>query len=241
MKKTIYSLIAVSAVCALVSCDESRLDIPQKGVTAIETFYQTDDDAEAALVAAYASFSTWVTGRGSGFIYTPYKFMLNNGGDDMYAAGSNYGDNDFSSDLNDYNFDTGLGIINEFYSGIFQSVYTANLVIDNFKNGTSATQKRCVAEARTLRAYDYFLLAALWDTPPVIDHVIADGLPYNCDLDPDYKWSHKDLLMWVATEAEAAAEILPERESKADKNGAVKCTKGFAQALAGSAGCSGTR
>ena len=44
----------------------------------------------------------------------------------------------------------------------------------------------------TLRAYDYFLLAALWDTPPVIDHVIADGLPYNCDLDPNYKWSHKD-------------------------------------------------
>jgi len=235
MKKTLYSLLAVSAVFAVTSCDESRLDIPQKGVTAIETFYQTDADAEAALVAAYASFSTNVTGRGAGFIYTPYKFMLNNGGDDMYAAGSNYGDNDFSSDLNDYNFDTGLGIINEFYSGIFLSVYTANLVIDNFKNGTTDVQKRCTAEARTLRAYDYFLLAALWDTPPVIDHVIADGLPYNCDLDPEYKWSHKDLLMWIASEAEAAAEVLPERESKADKDGAVKCTKGFAQALAGKA------
>jgi hypothetical protein len=235
MKKTIYSLIAVSAVFALVSCDESRLDIPQKGVTAIETFYQTDEDAEAALVAAYASFSTNVTGRGAAYIYTPYKFMLNNGGDDMYAAGSNYGDNDFSSDLNDYNFDTGLGIINEFYSGIFQSVYTANLVIDHFKDGTSEVQKRCVAEARTLRAYDYFLLAALWGTPPVIDHVIADGLPYNCDLDPNYQWSHKQLLLWVASEAEAAAQVLPERKSKTDKDGAVKCTKGFAQALAGKA------
>ena len=235
MKKTLYSFIAVSAVFALVSCDESRLDIPQKGVTAIETFYQTDDDAEAALAAAYASFSTNVSGRGAGFIYTPYKFMLNNGGDDMYAAGSNYGDNDFSSDLNDYNYDSGLGLINEFYSGIFQSVYTANLVIDNFKNGTSEIQKRCVAEARTLRAYDYFLLAALWDTPPVIDHVIADGLPYNCDLDPNYKWSHKDLLMWVASEAEAAAEVLKPRASKTDKDGAVKCTQGFAQAVAGKA------
>ena len=67
MKKTLYSFIAVSAVFALVACDESRLDIPQKGVTAIETFYQTDDDAEAALAAAYASFSTNVSGRGAGF------------------------------------------------------------------------------------------------------------------------------------------------------------------------------
>lgn len=235
MKKTLYSALAVAAVFAFYSCDESRLDIPQKGVTAIETFYQTDDDAEAALAAAYASFSTNVSGRGAGFIYTPYKFMLNNGGDDMYAAGSNYGDNDFSSDLNDYNYDSGLGIINEFYSGIFQSVYTANLVIDNFKDGTSDVQKRCVAEARTLRAYDYFLLAALWDTPPVIDHVIADGLPTNCDLDENYKWSHKDLLMWVASEAEAAAAVLAPRASTADKDGAVKCTQGFAQAVAGKA------
>lgn len=235
MKKTLYSFIAVSAVFALVSCDESRLDIPQKGVTAIETFYQTDDDAEAALAAAYASFSTNVSGRGAGFIYTPYKFMLNNGGDDMYAAGSNYGDNDFSSDLNDYNYDSGLGMINEFYSGIFQSVYTANLVIDYFKDGTTEIQKQCVAEARTLRAYDYFLLAALWGTPPVIDHVIADGLPTNCDLDPNYNFSNKDLFMWIASEAEAAAAVLPERASKADKDGAVRCTKGFAQAVAGKA------
>ncbi|MGX8689502.1 MAG: RagB/SusD family nutrient uptake outer membrane protein [Bacteroidaceae bacterium] len=236
MKKTLYSLIAVSVVFALSSCNESRLDIPQKGVTNIEDFYQTDDDAQAALAAAYASFSTHVSGRGSGFIYTPYKFILNNGGDDMYAAGSNYGDNDFSSDLNDYNYDSGLGIINEFYRGIFESVYSANLVMDHFKDGTSAIQKQCVAEARALRAYDYFLLASLWGTPPVIEHTITlRDLPTNCDLDPDYNFSNKDLFMWIASEAEAAAAVLPERASKADKDGAVRCTKGFAQAVAGKA------
>ena len=29
-------------------------------------------------------------------------------------------------------------------------------------------QKRCAAEARVLRAYDYFLLANLWGTPPLV-------------------------------------------------------------------------
>lgn len=236
MKKTLYSVLALSAIFAFTSCDQSRLDIPQKGVTLIEDFYQTDEDAEAALVAAYTQFATFVAGRGDAFIYTPIKMSLNNGGDDMYAAGSNYGDNSYSSDLNDYNYDSGCEVIKNFYGGIFQSVYAANLVIEKFAEGTTEIQKRCVAEARTLRAYDYFLLAALWGTPPLVTKVITlRDLPTNCDLDPDYKYSNKDLMLWVAAEAEAAAAVLPERESKADKNGAVKCTKGFAQAVAGKA------
>lgn len=231
--------MAVAALFMGTGC-ESRLDIDQKGVTSVDNFYKTDADAEAALVAAYASFATNVPGRGAGYIYTPYKFMLNNGGDDMFAAGSNFGDNDFSAALNEYRYDSGLGIINEFYSGLFQSVYTANLVIDNFKNGLpdgtqTAVTKRTVAEARVLRAYDYFILAALWGNPPMVDHVLVDALPYNCDADPDYMMSKKDLMLWVANECNEAANDLDERQSTADKDGAVKVTKGFAWALAGKA------
>ena len=39
MKKILYSVLAVAVVLLAPSCDESRLEIPQKGVTAIETFY----------------------------------------------------------------------------------------------------------------------------------------------------------------------------------------------------------
>ena len=95
MKKILYSVLAVAVVFFAASCDESRLDIPQKGVTAYETFYKTDADAEAALAAAYARFATKVTGQDGSSIYTDYKAALNNMGDDTYAAGSNFGDNDF--------------------------------------------------------------------------------------------------------------------------------------------------
>ena len=53
MKKIFYFTLATFALLAVSSC-EKNLDIPQKGVTAIETFYKTDEDCEAALVAAYA-------------------------------------------------------------------------------------------------------------------------------------------------------------------------------------------
>ena len=241
MKKILYIVLAVAALFFAASCDESRLDIPQKGVTAYETFYQTDEDAEAAMAAAYARFSTYVTGRGNAFIYTPIKAALNNCGDDMYAAGSNFGDNDYMAALDEFRYDSGCEVIGNLYTGLFLANYACNLVIDNFKDGLpeggpTATTKRVVAEARVLRGYIYFVLTSLWNTPPVIDHVIADGLPLNSD-NPDNEnpMSHEDLYRWIASECDAAAADLTERSSKTDKDGAVKVTKGFAWALQGKA------
>jgi len=239
MKKLVYSVLAVAALFAAVSC-EKNLDIPQKGVTAYETFYKTDEDAEAALAAAYAQFATYVTGRGNAFIYVPIRAALNNCGDDMFAAGSNFGDNDYMAALNEFRYDSGCEVLSNLYSGLFLANYACNLVIDNFKDGlpeggATATTKRAVAEARTMRAFIYFVLTALWDTPPFIDHVLAEGLPYNADKDPDNPMTHEQLLKWVASECEAASADLDERASKADKDGAVKATKGFAWALEGKA------
>lgn len=239
MKKLVYSVLAVAALFAAVSC-EKNLDIPQKGVVAIENFYQTDADAEAAMAAAYARFVTRVTGQDGSSIYTDYKAALNNCGDDMYAAGSNFGDNDFMAQLDEFRLDSGNQVVDHFYNNLFQVNYACNLVIDNFKNGLpeggpTATTKRVVAEARVLRAYLYFILTSCWNTPPMVDHVLSDEMPYNSDKDPDNPMSHEDLYRWVASECEAAVPDLDERKSTADKDGAVKVTKGFAWAVEGKA------
>ena len=239
MKKIVYSVLAFAALMLGVSC-EKNLDIPQKGVTAIENFYKTDDDAISALNAAYARFATRITGQDGSSIYTDYKAALNNCGDDMYAAGSNFGDNDFMAQLDEFRLDSGNQVVDHFYKNLFQVNYACNLVIDNFKDGLpeggpTATTKRCVAEARVMRAYIYFLLTALWNTPPMIDHVLAEGLPYNSDKDPENPMSHEDLFKWVAKECEEAAADLDERKSPQDKDGAVKVTKGFAWAVQGKA------
>ena len=57
MKKIFLALIAISATLFLTGC-EGMLDIPKKGVISMENFYQTDEDAESALVSAY-----YVAGR----------------------------------------------------------------------------------------------------------------------------------------------------------------------------------
>ena len=239
MKKIVYSVLAIAALFMGVSC-EKNLDIPQKGVVAYETFYKTDEDCEAALLAAYAQFASNVVSQNGSSIYTHYKACLNNCGDDMYAAGSNFGDNDFMAALNEFRYDSGNAPIEHLYQRLFMANYACNLVIDNFKDGlpeggVTNTTKRAVAEARAMRAYIYFLLTALWNTPPLIDHVISDELPYNADKDPERPMSHDDLFQWVADECEAAIPDLDERASTADKDATVKMTKGFAWAVEGKA------
>ena len=241
IKRTLYSTLLAVAVgsMALTSC-EDQLDIEQKGVTTTDNFYKTDVDAEAALAAAYEGFMCNVVGRqpdmGGPGIYTPYKIITNMCGDDVLYASGNYGDHEFSGMLNEFRYDTEAEVPRFQYSGIYLSVYTCNLITDNFKDPDTPVKKRVVAEARVLRALDYFLLANLWGTPPFVTSVLAgDALPYNCDRDPENPISHEDLILWVAKECEEAAADLDERKSTADVDGAVRVTKGFAWALAGKA------
>ncbi len=240
MKKTLYSILAVAMGAMSLSSCEDELDIEQKGVTSIENFYKTDADAEAALAAAYEGFMCNVCGRqpdmGGPGIYTPFKIIMNMCGDDVLYASGNYGDHEFSGMLNEFRYDTEAEVPKFFYSGLYLSIYTCNLVTDYFKDADTPVKKRCVAEARVLRAYDYFLLANLWGTPPFVDHVLpGDALPYNCDKDPDNPMTHEELILWVAKECEEAAADLTERASTSDVDGAVRVTKGFAWALAGKA------
>ena len=244
MKKILFSTIltlAATATMTLTTSCEDQLDIEQKGVIPSEKFYQTDADAEAALVAAYEGFMCNVVGRnhdgGGPGIYTPYKIITNMCGDDVLYASGNYGDHEFSGMLNEFRYDAEAEVPKFMHTGLYLSVYTCNLVTDHFQNAADTpVKKRCVAEARVLRAFDYFLLANLWNNPPFIDHVLAGtDLPYNCNKDPENPMDHKQLIQWVAKECEEAAADLDERKGTDDKDGAVKVTKGFAWALAGKA------
>ena len=82
MKKYI---VALTAVCTLLFCACSKmLDIPQKGVVAYETYYTSDEAAEAALVNVYANMVQNVYGSIGN--WNPYFFMVNYSADDQERA-----------------------------------------------------------------------------------------------------------------------------------------------------------
>ena len=243
MKKILIPAVLLLAAASFSACNPDRLEIPQKGVVLPEEFYQTDEDCEAAMVAAYRGLIANVCNEEGGSIYAPFRACFDLPGDDVYAAGSNYGDNDFMRDMNEFTFSPNTAVLVNCYNNLFYAMYYSNIVIDKFKNGLpeggpTATTKRCVAEARVLRAWMQMMLTLGWGRPPLVDHVLQ-FFPleeiYRCDENPEKPMSHEEMLEWCAKECEAAVNDLDERQGMNDKNGAVKVTKGFAYAVAGKA------
>ena len=84
MKKMII-LTSAFALLSLTACKQELLEIPQKGVIAYESFYQTDEDAQSALVAAYASFIKLINDQGSN--NPAWNVVVNAMGDELYWGG----------------------------------------------------------------------------------------------------------------------------------------------------------
>lgn len=229
MKKYIIVLFALAALLSLSSCNQDRLDIPQKGVSSYEAFYKTDDDAIMALNNMMANIQANIGGTNA--IYNPYYMLFNVMGDDMLAAGEYPGDNDYIAAMNEFRYDPTNEVVTQMYQRFYYVIYHANLIIDNFggEAADTATKKRAVAEARVVRAWAHMMLAMGWGTAPTVDHVLAgDARPENSE-------SQEAMLLWAAKEASEAAADCEERTSPSDKNGAVKITRGFANAVAGKA------
>ena len=230
--KKIYLFAMLGVALGFSACND-KLDIAQKASLTTATFYQTDDDFAHALGSAYEQFQCNTMGRAMGpGIYTPARVLANHPGDDVNYGGSMYGDHEFGGSVDEFRFRHTPEAIDYHYQGLYLSIFPDNLVIEKFEAVENPTQfmKQCVAEARVLRAYNYFLLACYWGQPPHITKSISmSDTPTNSDM------TQQQYFQWVAQECENAVPDLLERQSTADKEGAYRITKGFAWAMAGKA------
>lgn len=234
MKKYNY-LLLLSAVTAsslaLTSCDEEKLDIPQKGVAPVESFYKTDADAESALVTVYSdtfdnfAFMADVTG----YNYSPYYALTNWMADDIYMSGSGEGDCEPERQYHDFRYHTDLNIVLAGYTMIYRSIHKCNLLINNVADD-SPVKKRCIAEAKVMRAFDHMLAAIYWGTPPIVTEVLGgEAQPENAE-------SQAAVFDFVVKEIDDAIAMgLPKRNGPNDKEGAYKITEDFAKAVKGKA------
>ena len=231
MKKYIILGLSVAlAVFCTTSCNQELLNIQQKGVIAYEDFYQTDEDAQSALTAVYHQFINMINSQGSN--NPAWNVVVNACGDELYwGGGKKDGSSSGAQDMNEFRntYDSTVPHIRVVYKGLYSIIYKCNLVIDNFwgESGElcdSPIKKKCVAEARAIRAWSHFTLATFWGTPPLVDHVLSgDARPTNCD--------HQVLMDWVIAEFKAALPDLEPRKGKNDKPGAWKITTGNCLAL----------
>lgn len=184
-------------------------------------FYKTDADAMQAIIGVYDMMQAHYNNNWASIYMV--KMLLS---DESNAGGSDAGDQPGYQTLDNYNFDATNDKVRDAWRMCYFTIYRANKVINKVEQATDL-RKRLVAEAKVLRAYNYFDLVSLWgDVPLVLDDIppaeyTGTGRATKANV---YAQIEKDL-----TEAIA---VLPLKSnySTADK---FRVSKGTAQALLG--------
>jgi len=164
LRYIISGILAAGALFAMSSC-ESKLDIPQHSVAPIDSFYQTDEEAEQGIVAAYYQFKTVHSGGTSSVAWVA-SFLA----DELWTGGGSRADGTFYQ-FCEYTFGSDNGTIKNVYSNLYTLIYRCNLIIERV-TGTSDVMQRAVAEAKVMRAWANFELASLWGNAPLVNHVL---------------------------------------------------------------------
>ena len=238
MKKIFIALSVACAAIAFTGC-ESLLDIQQKGVTSIDDFYQTDADAQSALVNVYYNAGRFLSntmGTEAGWNECPLLNPFEYASDDMFSSGENKADGVEGNQIAAFWYDNTNTVITGSYHCYYMIINTCNQLIDHFDGelANTAIKKQCLAEARVMRAYMHLMLAMGWNNPPLVDHVLsASDRPENVE-------SQAVLLQWIADECDKAyGDLKSRKEVEAaagnSKDGAVRITKGFCDAIKGKA------
>ncbi|MBE0654448.1 MAG: RagB/SusD family nutrient uptake outer membrane protein [Bacteroidales bacterium] len=218
MKKII---ILAAIITGLSACSEDVLDVVNPNVPTTGTFWKTVDDAQMGLTATYSQFTR--VGNWSRWIYFRYDLAS----DEAYSNSPWNELKDWTRfNYTNYNFiQGGRTIYKGHYKQIFQTNQIIKYVPDIVGNNDAENTllKQIVAQARFIRAFDYFNLVILFENLPIVlDPSNAGDKPEVGGPDQIYEIILSDLNLAIAD--------LPEEWTGADKG---RITKGAAYALLG--------
>ena len=167
----------------------------------------------------------------TGYNYGPYFAITNFQDPDICLAGSGEGDCVTEREFHDFRFTSDNQVVLAGYVMLCRPINESTQLIDGFKwmSDLTPAMKRVIAEARVIRAYAQMMLGIYYGAAPITDRVAtADNPLTNSE-------SRDAVMQWVVDEIDAALPNLDERKSTGDKEGALKITKGFANAVKGKA------
>jgi hypothetical protein len=157
-KYILYSLLF--ACISLMSSCADDLNLESESLITSNAFWKTEDDAKAAVNGMYFSFRT----------QTQQNYYLLGGSRSAEIKGG------VQSPLNlanYYNNNLTAQNINVEWAGLYTVVQQANLILKYvptipFSSATEKEQKRYLAQAYTMRALAYFIMARSWGGVPIV-------------------------------------------------------------------------
>lgn len=155
MKK--MALVLFICMTIISSCDEP-LEEEVYSFISTSNFYQTAEDANAAILGAYESF------LGQAYFNRRFWEMLELPSDQVTIHR-----NPVFMALDDWNLTADHEFVNDFWRIMYQQINRCNVVIERVADIEMDAQRKAsiIAEAHFLRAYNYFNLVRMWGEVPV--------------------------------------------------------------------------
>lgn len=219
MKSSVkYRLLSIMLPLIIGACTENFLDVENKNLVALNSFYRNKDDVWMALNTAYNPLAF-------GGMFGLNYFLLLNSFDDRILFETTL--------LDDFNITPSSGSISQMYQALYVGVWRCSHIIYNLQTRNipdldEDTRNNYIAQLITLRAMYYFYLVVLFRQPYFYDELSLplDYLAAYGNSDPLLFWNKiKNDLLW-------AVNWLPHKWPSSDLG---RVTKGSALALLGKA------
>ena len=220
MNKKLIAVFAIVPLVVITSCKKNFLDVPPQGQQAAEQFWTSEADATKAVNSIYANLRGWTE-----VAFAP--IALESLGSDDTETGSDPSDGSvpFMNTYNNFTVTSTQGQLSDFWNGRYQTINLCNQVIDNIPaiSMDAGLKARYIAEAKFVRAYQYFRLVRAFGDVPLRLSLPKDASEYNLPRTAKAQ-------VWAAIEKDLtdAAGVLPATYTGADLG---RATKGAAYAL----------
>lgn len=218
MKKHIHILFLIQAI-ALFSCNKDFLTKDNPTATTDEKWWKLESDLKAALNVAYGGLPC---GTLSNYDYIENSRMHVSGAADESVHRANFGDwQNYPLGLATNTAWSAAGV----YTQDYKFIRNASRFLEHYESAyveDPDLKKRYAAEARALRAWYHLELFLFYGNIPIVDHSL---LP---DEAAAARATREDVITFIATELEKAAQDLPPSYSDDDS---WRMTKGSCYAM----------
>ncbi len=209
---------SIAVLLLIQGCKKSFLDVPPQGQAPSTAFFKTPTDATEAINAIYANLRE---NHETAFAPVAVESM----GSDEAEKGSTPTDAAYYNDFDNFTQNSGEGQISDFWNGQYVSINLCNQAVDSipFINMDATLRTRYVAEAKFVRAYNYFRLVRAFGGVPLRLHYPKGATDFNIP-----RSTAAQIYAQIEQDLTDAASILPQTYGAADVG---RATKGAALAL----------
>ena len=168
--KHINKILLLAVFLAFQSCGEDYLSPTPESAVSAAGYFTTEAQLETGLINMYDGLQGVNSTSTNDNHSTQVEFYLTEMRSDNTRTKNMEGE---PAQFESFTVESTNGIVNDYYRSVYNTIYRANLVLENLDVASAERAAAFEGEAKFVRAYCYFQLVRLFGDVPLISSVIG--------------------------------------------------------------------